>query len=760
MEDHQKVDEQIYRLAFETSPSGIVIIDLSFNIIMANSRSLTFLGYERPEDIIGRNILDFIVPEGRQSAIEGFRKALKTGGIEGVENRLVRKDGSVVFVEGRASFMADSEGNPRFIIATAYDVTDRKIAESALRDSEEKFRTLADQSPNMIFINKMGRVVYVNNKCVEMMGYSVEEFYSPAFDFMALVAPEYKEEVGSNFKRHLGGEEVPPYEYALVTKDGRKIESLITTKLIEYEGGLAILGTITDITNLKRIEKALRDSEAKYRDLYDNAPDMYHSLNRDGIIIECNETEARMLGYRKKEIIGRPLKDFFTENSRRLFEQDFPRLNYKNSFLNTEREFVRKDGSTFLANLNIYSEYDENNNLVRTKAIARDITDLKRFESELLKSQKLESIGILAGGIAHDFNNILTAILGNINFARMSLQAHDPLFERLSEAEKACVSASKLTQQLLTFSRGGEPIKKTISLASLIKDSAGLALRGSNVKCEFGFPEGLWPVEADEGQIGQAINNLIINAVQAMPEGGTINVSAENTHVSETGGLPLQEGRYVAVRVEDHGTGIPKEHRQRIFDPYFSTKQKGSGLGLAVTYSIIRNHKGHITVESDLGSGTRFYIWLPASSKPVVEKEAPEEKTLAGRGRILVMDDEDIVRNIVGDILRHVGYAVEIARDGGEAIDLYREAWKSGTPFDAVILDLTVPGGMGGKETVRKLLEIDPGTRAIASSGYSNDPVMANFREYGFMNVIPKPYKTADLSRVVFDVLSQGSAGA
>ncbi|HWR58838.1 MAG TPA: PAS domain S-box protein, partial [Thermodesulfovibrionales bacterium] len=641
--------------------------------------------------------------------------------------------------------------------ATAHDITSRKLAEHALRENEEKFRTLADQSPNMIFINRMGRIVYVNRKCVEIMGYELEEFYSPDFDFMTLVAPEHRETAKINFGRHRRGEEIPPHEYALLTKDNSRVESMITTKLIDYDGVKAVLGIITDISNLKNIEKALRESEAKYRDLYDNAPDMYHSLNKDGIIIECNETEARMLGYGKEEIIGRPLKDFFAEKSRKLFEQDFPRLNYRSNILNAEREFVRKDGTTILTNLNIYSEYDKDKKLLGTKAIARDITDLKKVEAELLKSQKLESISVLAGGIAHDFNNILTAILGNINFAKMSLKADDLLFERLSEAERACASASKLTHQLLTFSKGGEPIKKTLSLVNLIRDSAGLALRGSNVKCEFDLPVDLWPVEADEGQIGQAINNLVINAVQSMPEGGVINVIAKNSLVSAKTELPLEEGKYVDIAVKDHGIGIPKEHLQRIFDPYFTTKQKGSGLGLAIAYSIIKNHNGHITVKSNLGTGTTFHIYLPASPKPLVEKKLREERIVSGKGRILVMDDEDMVRSVICEILGHIGYEVGPARDGLEAIELYKKSRELGVLFDAVILDLTVPGGMGGKETIRKLLEIDPKVKAIASSGYSNDPVMANFREYGFASVIPKPYRIAEISKVLAEVLAAGS---
>jgi len=622
---------------------------------------------------------------------------------------------------------------------------------------ENKFRVLADQSPNMIFINMKGKVVYANKKCEEIMGYSREEFYSPAFDFMDLIVPEHKETIRANLGRHLKGEEIPPYEYAILSKGGSRIETIITTKLIEYEGNNAILGIVTEITNIKEVEKALRESETKYRDLYDNAPDMYHTLDKDGIITDCNETEARMLGYKKEEIIGRPVADFFTEESRRLFEKDFPDLNHEKSLFNIEREFVRKDGTTFPANLNVFSEHDENGKLTRTRTIARDITEIKQIQSELLKAQKLESVGILAGGIAHDFNNILTAIIGNINLAKISLRPEDLTYERLAEAEKACANASKLTHQLLTFSKGGEPVKKTLSLAGLIKDSAGLATIGSNVKCEITLADDLCPIEADEGQIGQAINNLVINAVQSMPKGGTVSISAKNTLMQKESGLPLKDGKYVQITVTDHGIGIPKGQLQKIFDPYFTTKQKGSGLGLAITYSIIKNHNGHINLKSKPGQETAFYIYLPVSQKPLIERKSKEEEIIRGKGRILLMDDEEIVRTIAGEILRHIGYDVEFAINGEEAITAFKNSLDSGTRFDAVILDLTIPGGMGGKEAVKKLMEITPEVKAIASSGYHNDPIMANFREYGFKNVIPKPYKVSQLSELVYSVIADQS---
>jgi two-component system cell cycle sensor histidine kinase/response regulator CckA len=386
-------------------------------------------------------------------------------------------------------------------------------------------------------------------------------------------------------------------------------------------------------------------------------------------------------------------------------------------------------------------------------AFARDISRRKRAEEDMLKTRKLESLGILAGGIAHDFNNILTAIMGNISLARMNMKPGEPQFERLEEAERASYHARELTQQLLTFAKGGAPVKNTVSVEELIRDSAGFAVRGSNVRCEFSFSEDLLPVDADEGQMGQVFNNLVINACQAMTGGGTIKIDARNADAVTTDDMPRPEGKYVKISITDQGTGISEEHLQRIFDPYFTTKQKGSGLGLSIVHSVIRSHGGNITVKSRLGAGTTFVIYLPASEQGVVGRELQGEHHFPGRGRVLLMDDEEIVRKVSADILREMGYEVEFASDGAEAIRLYEEAMTSSLPFDAVILDLTVPGGMGGKETLQKLRETDPGVKAVVSSGYSQDPIMAHYREYGFCEVIAKPFSSIELGRIMHRVV-------
>jgi signal transduction histidine kinase/CheY-like chemotaxis protein len=387
--------------------------------------------------------------------------------------------------------------------------------------------------------------------------------------------------------------------------------------------------------------------------------------------------------------------------------------------------------------------------------LQQEIAERERMEAELSRVQKLESLGLLAGGIAHDFNNLLGAIMGNISLAMLDVDPGNSAYQQLTKAERASFRAQELTRQLLTFSRGGAPVKRRITLPGIITESVGFSLRGSRVSHDLSIAADLWPVEADEGQMMQVFNNLLINADQAMPAGGSIRITAGNVELGPGEVPSLAAGRYVTITVRDEGTGIPRDHLDRIFDPYFTTKQKGSGLGLAATYSIIRKHDGHITVTSELGKGSVFRIYLPASEGEVAPPPR-QEKFMRGSGTVLIMDDDEDMRKTTGDMLMRMGYTVDYAEEGNAAIAKYREARAAGSSFAAVIMDLTVPGGMGGKEAIGKLLEIDPAVRAIVSSGYSDDPVMADFRAYGFRGVAIKPYRIRELSEVVASVIGNG----
>lgn len=381
----------------------------------------------------------------------------------------------------------------------------------------------------------------------------------------------------------------------------------------------------------------------------------------------------------------------------------------------------------------------------------------KKMEEELLRAGKLESIGVLAGGIAHDFNNLLAAILGTVSFAKMLVKADEKVSKLLDDAEKASVRAGELTSQLITFAKGGAPLKRRARIGDLIRNTTRFTLSGSNVRSEFSIPDDMPLVEADEAQIRQVLHNIVMNAREAMPEGGIVTVSARSVSVGRKNALPLPDGEYLEIAIHDEGVGIAPQHLSKIFDPYFTTKEmgsrKGMGLGLAVSYSIIKNHDGLITVEAQQGVGSTFHIYLPVTPAGREEEKKRPVAAVAGTGRVLIMDDEESIREMASEMLRHLGYETAVARDGEEAVQLYARARAEGRSFQTVILDLTIPGGMGGKDALQRLKEIDPQVRAIVSSGYADDLILSEFRKEGFQGVIAKPYRMAELGAVVSDVL-------
>jgi signal transduction histidine kinase/ActR/RegA family two-component response regulator len=390
------------------------------------------------------------------------------------------------------------------------------------------------------------------------------------------------------------------------------------------------------------------------------------------------------------------------------------------------------------------AELNESNTHLRA-----EIRQREQMEEELLRARKLESLGVLAGGIAHDFNNFLTVVQGNIELAKARMRPGDPVLEILRQSSNACERAAFLASQLLTFAKGGAPVRRVVSIARLVTDAVQLARAGAPTSITVDIARDLWPAHVDAGQIGQVLHNILVNARQAMPEGGIIEVRAENVLLPNT----PDADPCVRISIQDYGCGIPAGMLPRIFDPYFTTKPGGSGLGLATAHAIVAKHGGHIFVESEPGEGTVVTLDLPASRQGLEPQPSTITQTQPGTERVLVMDDEDALRNLLQTVLRNLGYEVQSARDGAEAIALYETAKAAGTPFDAVILDLTVSGGMGGLEAAAKLREMDPSAKLIVSSGYSDAPVMSKFAEYGFDAVIPKPWATADVAGVLRSVL-------
>lgn len=630
------------------------------------------------------------------------------------------------------------------------EISQRNRAEEALSQSEERYRRLVEDSFDGIFVHRGGKIEFANSRLYEMLGYEREELQGA--DHLVMYHPEDRPLIRERGRARLSGESVPSqYEVRLQRKDGSAFDAELNARIVRFAGQSAVQVCLRDITERKRAEEALRESEEKYRLLVENAGDAI-VVAQDGIVKFVNPRAKDITGYEDEDLKSRPFLHFIHPDDREMVaERYMERVRGEPLRVPYHFRVMAKDGSAIWVEVRtVMISWD---GMPATLNFLSDITTKRRIEEELLKIEKLGSIGILAGGIAHDFNNILTAILGNISVAKMYLTAQDKVFDRLSDAERGCLRAQGLTQQLLTFSKGGSPIKKLCALSELLLESCQFAIGGSNARCEFSLPPDLWATEVDEGQINQVLHNLIINAEHAMPRGGVVSVSAKNAVITAENGLPLRDGKYVRVSIKDKGIGIPKQHLSKIFDPYFTTKHRGSGLGLATSYSIIKNHGGLITVESELGVGTTFDVFLPASPKAISPHKREPGRPIGGEGKILFMDDEEPIRTLAAEMLSLLGYEVVLAKDGDEALDLYNAAKESTKPFSAVIMDLTVPGGMGGKETIRRLQELDPEVKAIVSSGYSNDPVMAEYEKHGFGGMVVKPFGIKEVSEALKRVI-------
>jgi PAS domain S-box-containing protein len=624
------------------------------------------------------------------------------------------------------------------------------------------FETAVESSINAIGITDLeGKLTYVNDSCVKMWGYNNKG------EILGRFLPEFWEGDGV-FKtiKELKEKGVAKGEDVGKRKDGSLLNVQFTASIIKDEAGNPsfMFGSFVDITERKQVEETLRTSHERFLTVLD-------SIDATIYVADMETHEILFMNKNMKESFGNDMTgeicwDVFRGESEPCQHCTNDQLINENGKPTGVSVWQDKNPLT----KKWYINYDRaiewtDGRLVRLQ-IATDITDLKRMEKELRQAHKMEAIGTLAGGLAHDFNNLLAIIVGNIELAKDDIKPDVGIFENLKEAEKASFRAKELVKQLITFSKGGEPIKEVSSIGDLVKDTTNLNISGSNARCEFSLPKNLWLAEFDEGQMRYAVKNLINNAIEAMPDGGSIDVVAENVEIdSETAkySSPFSEGKYIKIAIRDHGVGISEDHLHKIFDPYFSTKEigvrKGMGMGLATTYNIIDRNDGYITVESEVGIGTTFTLYLPAHEKDIrklkpVETPKPEKPGVSA-GRILVMDDEEAIRNLSKQILGRLGYEPEVAKDGVEVIELYRNAKDSDKPFDAVILNLTIKGGMGGKDTIKVLLEIDPQVKAIVSSGYSNDSVITNFKEYGFIGALVKPYTKKGLRDTLNKVTEQ-----
>ncbi|MBN2190630.1 MAG: PAS domain S-box protein [Candidatus Aureabacteria bacterium] len=798
-EERLRNSESRFTDLWENAPVAYHLLDEKGIILAVNRTEANMLGYS-PEEMIGRSIFDFVLDEQKKDAKARFRKKITGHKIPKSENRVyVKKNGSRIYVIiddvleydaatgnicGMRSTMVDVTGqrykSEQFI---KFQETILKLGKIDFSDISAALEKITEMDAHALKTDRVS-IWFFNDEHTEIicenLFLSAKAVHEKGKKLTIDKYPRYFESLEKNrcIAAYDAANDERTAEFSGYLKE-HGIKSMMDVavrlhgKLVgiichEHAGRKRkwtieeqnFVSSISDYMSLaletiyrREAEDALRESQIQYRSTINSLTDALHVVDGNLSVLLANNTMAswnKRFGL-KTDMVGRNLLEIYPFLSEKVIEQ------YKKVF--KEGKPVITEEKNLFGTETIVTEtwkipIIEKGQVRKVITVLKDITDQRKLQDELLKAQKLESIGVLAGGMAHDFNNILTAILGNISLAKIQSDTGGKLYEFLDEAEKASLSAKKITQQFLTFSKGGKPIRKLVSLSGLIKDAISLSVRGSNVKCDRRISKDLWPVKIDEGQISQVISNIVINAEQAMPDGGKIRVTAENIVLKENELPNLKKGKYAKIMISDKGTGIKEEYITKVFDPYFTTKQKGLGLGLATSYSIVRNHDGLITVESKPGQGSAFTVYLPAVSG-VGKKHSSKNRIYKSKGRVLFMDDEDGVRRIAKRMLEYIGYNVDLARDGTEALKKYKRAMSSGQKFDAVIMDLTIPGGMSGKEAVKHLKKIDSGAKVIVTSGYSFDPVMANFRKFGFEDYLIKPFKLHDLSKILHKAVSQ-----
>lgn len=643
----------------------------------------------------------------------------------------------------------------------AQEIKEHKLAEEALRASKEQLRVIFDASEaGIIVVSPQGFIEFGNKRMAEMFGASVQKLIGTRYSDH--LHESEKQAGDEQMHRLIEGEiQSVSLERRYLSTNGTDFWGHLSGKRLENPDGSlsALVGVIADISERKRLEKESFDRKTLMSTLLANLPvGVFMVEASSGKPLIANDKALDLLGSgiladTATEIAAEVYETYTYGTRERYPVEKMPIVRGMHGEATTvdDLQVIRPDGTSKLLEVFGSPVLDADGHPWASLICFQDITARKEHENEEQKMQKLESLGILAGGIAHDFNNILTGIIGNISVAKLFIDDTHKSYPALAGAEKAVVRATELARQLLTFAKGGEPVKKVVSLRHLVNESVSLMLHGSNVKGLVDIPDSIHAIDADEGQISQVFHNIIINATQAMPGGGALTVSAQNEMLDRNNSMSLPPGTYTCLTFTDEGCGIPAADQKKIFDPYFTTKLSGTGLGLASSHSIIIRHGGHINVSSKIDRGTTFTIHLPSVGATFSESQ-PQAVTQAlscSGGSVLVMDDEEVIRQLAALMLKEIGYRVTTCADGAEAIGYYKAARESGTPYFAVIMDLTIPGGMGGKEAAREILAIDPIARLIVSSGYSNDPIIADFIAYGFSGAIAKPYRIGELAQVL-----------
>jgi len=738
-----------YRTVIEQIQDVIYQADAAGRLTMQSPSGAILLGYASVEEMLGCDIKNtfYYDPTERDRFLEVLRSS---GSVSSYPITLKRKDGTPVQVSTSTHLRYDETGNYCGVEGVFRDITEQVAAEQALRASEAKFLAAFEHAPLLMSISvpETGQYLAVNQIFCTVSGFTADEMIGKTSIELGWISAADRERIKRELREN---GRVKSLDLTLTAKDGRTVYCDFRAELITVNGEQRLLSIALDVTDQRMAKEALVQSEERYRELVEQSAAWLWETDATIRHIYSNNHVESLLGYPVHEFMAMDLFALLHPDDHETVKEIVRRaIQDRQGWRGIVLRWKHRDGSWRHIQSSGIPQFDAQGTFLGLHGVDIDVTDRMKLEEEQERNQRLESLGLLAGGIAHDFNNILTGIVGNISLARMLIEPDNKAQQRLQQSEKACQRAVNLTRQLLTFARGGEPVKQKTDVIRLLRESAEFSLRGSGISFDLAPPTEPWTVEADEGQLTQVFNNLLINATHAMPDGGQVALRVANCHLGKSACGTLPAGNYVRISIIDQGSGIALEHLDKIFDPYFTTKAHGTGLGLTAAYSIIKKHGGLLTATSDVGKGSCFEILLPA--QPEKAPPPPPEMALAvpaGKGRILVMDDEESLREVVVEILAALGYAAVCCANGTEAIDRYQEALASGNRFTAVILDLTVPGGMGGKEAAKKLRSMDPAAVLIAASGYSNDPVMADYRAFDFDGTVAKPFQVAQLAEAI-----------
>ncbi|MCF8131057.1 MAG: PAS domain S-box protein [Deltaproteobacteria bacterium] len=769
IEEALRKSERKYKLLFERAPLGYQSLDEKGHFLEVNRAWLDTFGYTR-EEVIGKSFSSFIHPAWVEHFKRNFDRFKAVGEILGAEFQMTKKDGSFIMVAFNGKISRDKKGNVKQTYCILRDITSQKRYEKALRESERMLnetQTLAKVGGWEYHVEKKSTAW--TDEVYRIYGLD-RESYNPnnMNQNNSFYAPEDRKTVGRAFYSAVVKGEPYDLESGFVSAEGHHIWVRTTAKPVFKNGNVTkVVGNIMDITERKRAEEMLLAERLKLERYFENIPLMAFNFSFNGRIADCNTNAVNALGYEdKEELLGKSaISTLYTPRSQKKAKQIFETWKKGKRIKNEELEVINRQGKIIDVLLNVDTVFDQDGSPIHSIATHLDITERKRahkekvrLQAELQQAQKTEAIATLAGGIAHDYNNLLSVIMGNLSLAMEKAGLEPELAEFLDDANRASLKVRDLTHELMALSKGGGPVKKMGSLKEFLRSNLETIPTHSGISLNTSISKDLWQLPFDPLKMGAVFRNVMTNAFEAMPDGGIITIKAENFQIEDTKwnpGLTLEPGDYVHISIQDQGVGISKEHLSKIFDPYFSTKalgvQKGMGLGLATTYAIVEKHGGHISFDSSPGTGTTVNIYLPVESEAGERKDPGDTNpnTPSSIRRVLVMDDEEMLRKLAQQMLKRLGYEVKTVKDGFEAIEAVRNQKDSGAPFDMVIVDLTIKGGMGGEQTIRELLKIDPHIKTIVSSGYFNDPIMRNYEEYGFMGSMAKPYELHNLKKAI-----------